>query len=551
MRTEAEVAIVGGGPVGLTLGMDLAQRGVDVVVIDQFVIDEPANCKANHISARSMENFRRLGIADDLRVSGLPADYPQDHMYCTTLTGYELSRVILPSVNDRRAGVQGGDTWWPTPEPAHRINSTFIMPVLSRHARATAGLRIIERTRAESIKQTADEVQVIARDLQTDEEHVVVAQFVVGCDGGPSMVRHAIGAVVDGDEFIQQYQTLIIEAPGLIDLFPGRRAWHCQMINPRRAGSLAAIDGKAVWKVSFPLKGRDESLETLDVDVAIRELLGVGADFEYSVLNSEDWVGRRLLVDKAHDNRVFLCGDAAHIWTPIAGYGMNAGIADAANLAWLLAAHLQGWAPQAILDAYARERMPVTNQVSHHVRKQAVSMMEKRAGVSEHIEDPGPLGQQARAEMRAGLVEPGRRNYCAAGLNFGYYYDDSPLIAYDGDTAPDYSIGDFVETTVPGCRTPHVWLADGRSLYDAMGEGYALVTLDPSIDVQPLVAAAAARGVPLRVVTVDGAHDAYDRMLVLARPDRHVAWRGDALPDDVELLVDVIRGAAIWPRESA
>jgi hypothetical protein len=257
-------------------------------------------------------------------------------------------------------------------------------------------------------------------------------------------------------------------------------------------------------------------------------------------------VGRRLVADRFRDRRVFICGDAAHLWMPYAGYGMNAGIADAVDLCWQLAAHLNGWASAAILDAYEAERQPITEQVSRFAMDHAMKMMAQRGGVSAEIEDDTPRGQAARAALARAAYDLNVQQYCCAGLNFGYYYDASPIIAYDGETPPAYTMGSFTSSTVPGARAPHLFLRDGRSLYDAFGAGYTLLRLDPAIDVAPLTSAAETRGMPLALVDVapDEANGAYAEKLVLVRPDQHIAWRGQIAPEDAHGLLARLTGAA-------
>jgi hypothetical protein len=320
-------------------------------------------------------------------------------------------------------------------------------------------------------------------------------------------------------------------------------AWGTVALNPRRSGTVYAIDGVETWLVHNYLREGEEDFDAVDRDWAIRAILGVGEDFAYAVISKEDWIGRRLVADRFREGRVFLCGDAAHIWVPYAGYGMNAGIADAANLAWLMAAHLAGWAPAAILDAHERERLPITEQVSRFAMDHAHSMIRRRRAIPEAIEDAGPDGDALRAEIGREMYDLNVQQYCCAGLNFGYFYDRSPLIAYDGEAAPAYSMGTFTPSTVPGCRTPHVWLADGRSLYDAMGADFALVCSGGRDGSEPLAALAAKRGIPLKIV--DEAGIAYDRRFVLSRPDQHVAWRGDGPPEDPASLLDRITGRGI------
>ena len=230
---------------------------------------------------------------------------------------------------------------------------------------------------------------------------------------------------------------------------------------------------------------------------------------------------------------------------PYAGYGMNAGIADAMNLSWLLAAHLNGWAPPSILDAYEAERWPITSQVSRFAMSHAEAEIRRRGAVPGDIEDAGSQGELARREVGRLAYEINVQQYACAGLNFGTYYDRSPIIAYDGAEHPAYTMDSYTPSTVPGCRTPHFWRDDGGSLYDAMGPEFTLLRFDPSIDTAPLQAAAARRGVPLAVLDVDAtaARGLYGHRLVLSRPDQHVAWRGDALPSDPLALIDRVRGA--------
>ena len=216
----------------------------------------------------------------------------------------------------------------------------------------------------------------------------------------------------------------------------------------------------------------------------------------------------------------------------LCGLRHEAGIADAANLSWLLAAHLNGWAPPSILDAYEAERLPITDQVSRFAMSHAETEIRRRGAVPDEIEDAGPEGDHARAEVGRAAYAINVQQYACAGLKFGTYYDRSPIVAYDGATCPPYTMATYTPSTVPGCRTPHLWLANGTSLYDALGPEFTLPRSDQAIDAHSLVAAAARRGVPLAVLDIEAADASglYDHKLVLSRPDQHIAWRGNALP---------------------
>src|ERR1700744_6775175 len=191
-RMSTKVLIAGGGPVGLTVAMDLAWRGIPVLLLESRAPGEPPSVKCNHVSARTMEIFRRLGVVQAVRNTGLPADYPNDIAFRTTTTGVELSRIPIPSRTDRYTATGGPDTWWPTPEPPHRINQIYLEPVLFAHAASMNKVRILNRTEVTGFVQDEDGVNAEARDLDGGGEITIRCAYMIGCDGAHSTVRRRI-----------------------------------------------------------------------------------------------------------------------------------------------------------------------------------------------------------------------------------------------------------------------------------------------------------------------------------------------------------------------
>ncbi|TBR14734.1 MAG: monooxygenase [Rugosibacter sp.] len=544
--TDVPVLIIGGGPVGLTLAMDLASRGVETLLVEQRAASEPPDPRCNHVAARSMEVFRRLGVAGKVRDTGLPADYPHDVAYATSLFGYELGRVRIPSRANRFNDEGYADGGWPTPEPPHRINQFYLEPVLFQHATTFDKLTIISNFRADGITHLDGAVRVSGTDLTTGNTLAFDARFVAGCDGARSMVRRTLGIKLQGDDNLMHAMMATITAPDLLKKTGCSPAWMYWIINPRQTGAIVALDGKDEWVVNaFFSEKPDEA--SFDWDTAVRAC--IGDDIDFTIHSKKPWGGRRLLAEKFSSDNIFILGDAAHNWLPMAGYGMNAGIADAANLAWKLAAVINGWADESLLRTYESERRPILDQVS------AIAMQIRKrndVAVPPEIEEASEKGRAVREKIGRYMVETDGPQFACIGLNFGYFYEDSPIIAYDSGKPPTYTMGTYTPSTCPGCRTPHIWLDDGTSLYDRLGQGYSLLRCDRSIDIGALERAARAANLPLEIIDLEGntAASVYDVPLVLVRPDQHVAWRGTVLPSDPGRLIDHVRGTSLLCRSS-
>lgn len=540
---EAPIIIAGAGPVGTCLAIDAAMRGVKCIIIEPRDATDPPDAKCNTIAARTMETFRRFGVADEVRAAGLPDDYPSDTIYTTSITGPELTRITMPSRNER-ASPGFLDSDWPTPEPMVRESQLYLEPILRKKMLSLDAVTFLPRTEVTGFTQSADGVTVHCRNIDEDRSFDVKGAYLVGCDGGTSPVRKAMGAKLSGDAEIARTRTTLIRSKGIKALFGDRRpAWMSWVINHKARGNVIAINGDDLWLVHRGLWGGNKDFDSVDFDQSIRDVLGVGPDFEFEVLRHEDWVGRRLVAEKFRNNRVFIAGDAAHLWVPYAGYGMNAGIADAMNLSWVLSAAINGWADPAIIDAFEAERLPITDQVSRF----AMGKLEENSAATGTKSIPALLSQRGifgglmRKKLGKKLYAINAPQMSPEGLNFGYYYTASPIIVEDGERAPDYDMGQFTPSTVPGCRLPHFYV-DGTSILDLLGPEYTLIRFDTSVSVEQITQT----GLPLAVVdAVMPNQPAFRHKLLIVRADTHIAWRGDAFPEDVAALADRLRGKVL------
>ncbi|MCZ4124640.1 FAD-dependent monooxygenase [Streptomyces sp. H39-S7] len=544
---RAPVVVVGGGPVGLALALLLDAQDVPCVVYDEgdASFDHP---RGNTHNARTMEHYRRLGIADPIRALGLPEHHATDVAYFTRYSGYELARLPMPSGAEKRKAVASAPLDDQVPEPLHRANQMYVERFLVRHARTRPNITLRYGVRVDEILPDAAGVTVRDRDGGRTR-----ARYVVGCDGGRSLVRSSAGIEYTGERTLDQdilgrkATAAYLRLPTLRrDLLAGRDAWSYWAVNADVVVNLISLDGAD----EFCLLTSSLDPDAFDAEQLVRIVRSAaGTDLPVEVLGHRAWTpGVALVAQSFGAGRVFLAGDAAHLFTPTGGFGMNTGIDDVANLAWKLAAATRGWGGARLLDSYGAERRPVAlrNTAAARALNQNLGAIDRPAA----LEDDSAAGSRARAAAAALLGTLGEQ-FASIGVQLGARYDGSPVIrAEDGDTPPPDSLTTYTPSGVPGGRAPHLWLDArrdaGSSLYDRLGTGFTLLRLGASPpDAAALCAAAADRGVPLAVLDVPGpvGRELYGRALALVRPDQHLAWRGDRLPRDAAALLEQVTGA--------
>jgi 2-polyprenyl-6-methoxyphenol hydroxylase-like FAD-dependent oxidoreductase len=535
---ETPVLIAGGGPIGLALAADLGRRGVAAMLIERNA-DKLGPAKMLEVSVRTMELCRQLGIAEKVRNWGFPLDWPLDSAFVTDLVGYEIGRVRTPAL-----GVAADSPF--SPERGRPCPQTWFDPILQDCARSYPRITLRHQVALESFVQDEGGVTATLRDSRTGAIETVRAGYLVGCDGFASTVRELLGIAIRGEPHLDWSMTVYLRIPDLFAACDKEKAFRYVFVGPEGTWSfLSIVDGKELWRLQ--LVDVDEArLQSLDIPALVRRCFG--RDIPYTIEDKSMWVRKRTVADRFSDGRVFLAGDAAHAHPPNGGLGMNTGIQDAFDLGWKLAATLAGWGGEALLESYDHERRPAC------ARAAEVSLANYRRLVSAaqraEIYAPTPAGEAARRAIGAGLVEENEKSWHPVGVHLGYVYHPSPIVVPDGtQQPPDDTIG-YAPTAFPGARAPHAWLADGRSILDLFGAGFVLLTFSDVLTAA-LERAAAARGVPLTVHRIEQREIAalYGRALVLVRPDGHVAWRGDRLPEDALALIDTVRGAG--PRIAA
>ena len=518
------VLVVGAGPAGLALAIELGHRGIPCIVVEKSArAGHAPRAKTTH--SRTREHLRRWGIAEDLAAaSPFGVDYPSHVHFVTRLGGHPLHRFDHSfDVSPERTENYSEHAQW---IPQYKLEE-----VLRRHAESLPGVEIRFGRELVAFHQDAGGVTSTLRDTRGGETQLRT-DYLAGADGARSRVRELMGARMEGTHGLSRNHNVIFRAPGLADAHPHGPGIMYWQINADVPSLIGPMDRGDLWYFMPTKVDTEDRLDLAEAETLIRRSTGI--DLPYEVLSADVWVASRLLADRYRNDRVFLAGDACHLHPPFGGFGMLLGTGDAVDLGWKIAAVLDGWAAPPLLDSYEIERRQVAEVVLDAAEANHTILANQL--VLPHLEEDGPEGEAARAEAGELIRQHKHAEFFARGIVLGICYRDSPAILDDG-TQKDWQRSlDYVPSATPGCLAPHKWLSDGSSLYDHFGSGFTLLVLDGNAEPEIAAARAAAEetGVPLTVLDLskDALRALYAARLALVRPDQHVAWRGDVWPNE-------------------
>ena len=525
MADDPRVVVAGGGPVGLALAAELGLRGVPCTVIERR--SEPHRIpKGQNLTQRTLDLFYSWGIADELRSRRLiRPGYPGNSIvaYGDLMSGHWFAGVYRTAVDKYYF------------QRSERLPQYLTEQVLRERLGEIPSVAVRSGWSVEAVRQSEHGAAVEIAERGGARRETIEADYVVGCDGSRSLVRESAGLTSSGTDYEQTMVLAVFRSPALSEglrRFPPAyiyRVVHADLKGYWRF--FGRIDEHEGWFFHAPVGGMERSEE------GVRALLGeaAGFDFECSFEHVGYWDLRVSIADRFRAGRVFIAGDAAHSHPPYGGYGLNTGFEDAANLGWKLAAALQGWGGEGLLDSYSEERQAVATGT-------AEEFIDSRISVDRELFDRIDPERDAKEFAR------GWEAYAQAGnthLNsYAPHYAGSSVI--EGPPGGVTGAGATrSERARPGHYLPPWQLAPGRNVFEELGRGFSLIALNADAGgTASFERAAARRSIPLKVVREPSpeGRDPYGAGLVLVRPDGYVAWTGNAAPSDADSVMAKVTG---------
>ena len=565
MKRDTQVLIAGGGPVGLMTALELNKQGIKAILIEKNPTTT-RHPKMDITNGRSMEIFRRWGVDKKLRAVAVPENHGFEVIWASNLAGHELARFTYPTPEQYRQQAQAANDGTHTLEPAMRVSQILIEPCLKKHLETDCpNIDVRYGWALDTFTQDEEGVIAIIKHYKTGEKKQIRSLYLAGCEGAGSVSRKILGigyqevnvfglmkkvgvfsllehALREMSRGLKkpdgQVYMIHFTSPELAFFERFGQAWHIQSPN---GSTLISQNDTDTWTLHVPLRtGEDAS----KIDPKQKLFDCIGKEFDCTINIANAWKPRLSVVDSFGQGRVWLAGDAVRLVTPAGGYGMNTGVGDALTLGWTLAAVIKGWGTPKLFQAYEAERRPVAIRNRDASGDHVLVRFKIGAAMRNAMYEDSEKGEKVRKKIGDTILQLGNLENEAMGIEAGYRYADSPVICYDNEGTPPPFEWDILQaSTYPGLRIPAIWLKDGRAIMDLLSDQFTLIRF-AGTDISSFEQAANTCNFPLTVLDIRDNHAAtiYEKKLILVRPDQHVCWRGDSMPDDALTLINTVRG---------
>jgi len=537
------VIIVGAGSVGLSLAAELGWRGINCIIIEQSS-NLNSHPRANAVANRTMEYYRRWGIDKDITNAGIPPDHPADYYWVSSLHGVELHKISLPpfkkikEVNNPGGYVKEEHTWSPYLKTITGQNE--VEKVVLEYINKLPSVEIKFNNRLVDFCQDLEGVTCKIENIKTGKIYNIQSQYLVACDGGKSIVREKLNIGLSGRADMAKFVSIYFKAPDFMNCHKFGTANIYFPLHKDYAGFLLNWDGGTTFTYHLMLK-EGEIWSDVDAKNAIESVLGRSTDIE--IISAQPWTAHALVADKYVSNRIILAGDAAHLFTPTGGFGMNTGVSDAIDIAWKVQAMLEGWGGKNLIQSYFHER----HSIGVRNTKEAADCFDQLYSVMQYgdiLDEESEEGNTLRKKLSINLKEQDKL-IASSGTLLGYRYNNSPIIISDGSEETLDNPRKYIPTARPGHRAPHLWLEEGVSIYDKFGKNFTLLVFvknDPKID--NFLKEAKKINFPVKLLELEDedSRNLYKSKYVLVRPDLMIAWRSNSMPLKPLDVLDTIRG---------
>ena len=534
---DASVIVVGAGPVGLALAINLGRAGIKTILLERN--PEPQFLpKMERCNARSMEMFRRIGLSKKIRDAGLRADCPMDVFVVEDLTKPALLEEKHPSIQTFQGKIKECKDLSMPLEPYQLISQYTLEPLLKAEAEALQSVEVLFGHEFMEFSQSDDGVSVRFKDSD-GQSKTLTAAYLVGCDGGSSPIRKQLGIKLRGEGGILELQQALFYCEELFERLP-HGGGPGQGRHYHRADAehtfLIMQDSTKHWSLHATVPDAEAMKRKFE------EIVGFPVNYE--LLSCAPWRQNLLLADRYREGRVFLAGDSVHLVIPTGGLGMNTGVGDAFDLAWKLIGTLKGWGGPELLDSYEIERRQVGDRNVGASRYANVGRQKWRSIATDEIFSGTEAGESLKRKLIQVADSEQRKGNRMIGAELGYRYVDSPCID-NVPGGPEHRVGEYNPNVWPGSRLPHCWLDDGSALQDQLSETYILLSLGKKpLDTSKLRQSYEKIGAPVAEVRIESnrLRDLYGFDLLVLRPDMHVAWRGNDAPPNPQEIASISTG---------